>query len=466
MKGQLAPIVIAAAAVLVIAVRLRRQRGRMRLTFGRRAGARVLDRVTGPVGLVAAREVRQRLRGRAFRVATVLLQLGVAAAIVIPVATKGKTQPQNVGVVGGLTQTLRQAIDTAASGVHADVHVATEPTITHAEVALRSGDIDIAILDGDKLEVKRSPSSGDTTQTAQLAHAIAELLGVANAVRAARLTRAQQTQLAAAEPLPIAGLQPARATSAARSTATFGLIVLFILLTQYLSWTLIGVMEEKSSRVVEVLLSTVRPLQLLVGKVIGIGVVVFAQAALAAVFAFLLARTVGSDVLHGAAPLVLLSTVLWLVLGYGFYSWLYAAAGSMAERQDQVQSLAVPLALPLIAAYIISITVLSSGGAPPGYAEVLAYLPPTAPFAMTALVGLRAVTWWQFALSATTTAASIAAVAVLAASIYRRAILRTGRRIRLREIFPRHPPQSRQPDALTQSRTSYGSNSTDIPPTA
>jgi ABC-2 type transport system permease protein len=446
MKGQLVPVVILVAAMLVIALRQRGRRGRVRLAPGRQAGAHVFDRVSGSVGLVATREVRQRLRGRAFRIATLLLLLGVAAAIIIPVVTKGKSRPQDIGVVGGVTQTLRQAIGTAARGVHADVHVTAEQSTPDAEAALRAGNIDIAVVNGHRLLVKRALSTADTTQTAELARAVAQLLGVGKAVRAAGLTAAQQEQLAAAKPLPIVGLQPARTTSAARPTATFGLIILFILLTQYLSWTLIGVMEEKSSRVVEVLLSAMRPLQLLAGKVIGIGAVVFAQAAAAAVFAVVLARAVGSDLLHGAAPLVLLSTVLWLILGYGFYSWLYAAAGSMAERQDQVQSLAVPLALPLVAGYILGLTVLGHGGAPPTYAEVLAYLPPTAPFAMTALVGLDAVTWWQFTLSALLTVASMAAVAALAATVYRRAILRTGRRVRLREILARHPP-SPQPDA-------------------
>jgi ABC-2 type transport system permease protein len=398
---------------------------------------RVLDRPSGPVGLIAAREVRQRLRGRAFRIATLLLLLGVAAAVIVPVATKGKTHPQKVGVVGALTPALRQTIDTAARGVHAEVRLTAEPTIARARAALRSKAIDIAVVDAGRLEVKKALSSDDTTQTAQLARAIAQVLGVGKAVRAAGLTAAQRGQLAAARPLPIAGLEPARTTSATRSTATVGLIVLFVLLTQYLSWTLIGVMEEKSSRVVEVLLSTVRPLHLLAGKVIGIGVVVFTQAAVAAAFALVLARAVGSDLLHGAAPLVLLSTVLWLVLGYGFYSWLYAAAGSMAERQDQVQSLAVPLTLPLVAVYIIGVSVLSAGGTPPVYVQVLAYLPPTAPFAMTALVGLDAVTWWQFLISAVITAVSLIGVAALAATIYRRAILRTGRRVRLGEVLSR-----------------------------
>ncbi|MBO0883736.1 MAG: ABC transporter permease, partial [Mycobacterium sp.] len=205
--------------------------------------------------------------------------------------------------------------------------------------------------------------------------------------------------------------------------------------------------------VVEVLLAAVRPLQLLTGKVVGIGAVVFAQAGIVAAVALLLGQAVGSDLLRGKAPLVLLSTFLWLVLGYAFYSWLYAAAGSMAERQDQVQALALPLSLPMIVGYILGITALSADSAPI-YIHVLAYVPFTAPFAMTALVGLGAVSWWQFLLAVLLTVISTIVVARLAATVYRRAILRTGRRVRLREILTNRPNQQagqRIPDGSSRT---------------
>lgn len=394
-----------------------------------------MTRVLGIAGLVARREIRQRLRGRVFRVATVMLLLGVAAAIVIPVATKGKPHPQQVGVVGALTPALNAAVLAAGASVKTDVRIVPEGDTSSAENALSAGRIDVSIVDGDRLVVKRAVASGDTSQTATFVLALAQVLGVDRAVQAAGLTATQRAQLAGAKPLPVTALEPAPTNTAGRATGVFGLIALMLMLSQYLTWTLIGVMEEKSSRVVEVLLAAVRPLQLLGGKVIGIGVVVFAQAAIVAAVALALARAVGSNLLHGTAPLVLFAALLWLVLGYAFYCWLYAAAGSMAERQDQVQSLALPLALPLIAGYVLSISVLSHGSPPPTWFEVLAYLPPTAPFVMTALVGLDAVSWWQFALSAGITAASTPVMARLAASVYRRAILRTGRRVRLREVM-------------------------------
>jgi len=170
--------------------------------------------------------------------------------------------------------------------------------------------------------------------------------------------------------------------------------------------------------------------------VLGIGLVAFAQASLIVAFAFVVARSVGSDLLTGTAPMVLVSTLVWLVLGYGFYSWVYAAAGSMAQRQDQVQSLSLPLSLPMIFGYIMALTTASSDGASLFF-KVLAYLPPTAPFAMPVLVGLGVVTWWEFLASVAISIIGTVAVARLAAGIYRRAILRTGGRIKLRELLAR-----------------------------
>jgi ABC-2 type transport system permease protein len=150
--------------------------------------------------------------------------------------------------------------------------------------------------------------------------------------------------------------------------------------------------------------------------------------------------------LQGTAPLVLVSLLLWLVLGYAFYCWVYAAAGSMAERQDQVQTLALPLSLPILLGYILAITAASSGQVSVFF-RVLAYLPPTAPFAMPVLVGLHQVAWWQFLLSALISLAGTAVVARLAAEVYRRAVLQSGRRVSLRDITGRRSQPS--PAAVT-----------------
>jgi ABC-2 type transport system permease protein len=219
------------------------------------------------------------------------------------------------------------------------------------------------------------------------------------------------------------------------------------MLTQYNTWTLVGVMEEKASRVIEVLLAAVGPAKLLTGKVLGIGLVVFIQAAVVFGFAFGLAHAVGSDLVHGTAPSVLVSALIWLVLGYAFYSWVYAAAGSMTERQSQVQTLAFPLAIPVIFGYFVATTALASG-APSTLLHVLAYLPPTAPFTVTALTALGAIAWWQFAISAILSMLGTVGVARLAMTVYRRSILRTGAPVRVRDLVPlREPARVGRPPA-------------------
>jgi ABC-2 type transport system permease protein len=392
-----------------------------------------LTRLTGYTGLVAGREVRQRLRGRLFRVGTLLILAVVAAAIVIPALNKGKSHTQQVGVVGALSPPLRAAVVATGTSIGTTVRLVPRADVAAAHADLRSGRVDLVIVDGREIVVSKAISASDTSATAQLARAVSKTLGVDEAFEAAGLSAAQAAQLAGARPLPVTSLQPGAGSAVTHTTSFVGLILVFLMLTQYNTWTLIGVMEEKSSRVVEVLLAAVRPAHLLGGKVLGIGLVAFAQAALVVVFALGLARAVGSDLLNGTAPLVLVCTLAWLVLGYAFYCWVYAAAGSMAERQDQVQSLALPLSLPIIFGYIIALTAAGSGN-PSTLLKVLAYLPPTAPFAMPVLVGLGAVTWWQFAASVVLTVVCTIGVARLATGIYRRAILRTGRRVRLREI--------------------------------
>jgi len=115
---------------------------------------------------------------------------------------------------------------------------------------------------------------------------------------------------------------------------------------------------------------------------------------------------------------------------------LSAAAGATADRQEQAQSLLLPLGLPVIFGYLMATAAISSGSLSVFF-HVLAYLPPTAPFAMPVLVSLGAASWWQFALSAALSVACTVGVARGAMAVYRASILRTGPRVPLRELLTR-----------------------------
>lgn len=428
-------IVIALVVVVVGAVRFGLHRRHQ--SNAPREVRTVPSRLNSDVGLIVTREVRERFRGRLIKITTLFILLVVAAAIVIPTLHNGKAKPQEVGIVGTLSSSLRATVTSSAKSADVTVRFVPESSVQNAKSGLHSGRINAAIVNSRELLVKSPLASTDNSSGTQLVRSIAENLGIAEAFQAAQLSPAQTETLKTARALPIESVEQGKKSTGkdtSETTSLIGIILIFVMLNQYNTWILFGVMEEKSSRVIEVLLSAVRPIQLLTGKVVGIGLVALAQASLVVAFALVLSKSVGSSLLHGSAPLVVVSTLVWLVLAYAFYSWVYAAAGSMVERQDQVQSLILPLSLPMIFGYIMALTGASSGS-PSALLKVLAYLPPTAPFAMPVLVGFRAVTWWEFLGSAIISVICTIGIARVAATVYRRSILRTGSRVRLREVL-------------------------------
>ena len=440
------PVVYAIAAAAIALALLRRFRAR-----GRRPGhppahhpARPLGRLRelgrgpwrrrplGDTGLVAAREIRERLRGRFFKVITLVLLAVVAAAIVIPTLPSSSTTAVRVGVIGDLSVADGHAALAALRHERLQARFTPERDLRTARSALRTHQVTVVIDHGKRLLVDAPVVTGASTAAARAAAAIAAALGAAHAFGAAGLSPTQAAVIAGAKPLPIQSVAP-RQNGSARGASAIGLVFTFILLSQYLAWTLVGVMEEKTSRVVEVLLATVRPVQLLGGKVLGIGLVALLQAGLLVAFALVLARAVGSNILQGTAPLAVAASLVWLVLAYAFYSWVFAAAGSMVERQDQAQSLTLPLSVPIIVGYVVGL--MNAGPTPTSlFMKVLAYLPPTAPFGMPLLVAKGEVSWWEFLVAALLSVASTLVVARFAATFYKRAVLRTGRRLGLREV--------------------------------
>jgi len=442
------PIVIAIGAIFFVIYRLRRQAGgsgaRPRPVRGGllvpppgagQPALRLLP-LPGDTGLVAAREFRVRARGRVFRVGTLLVLLIVSGAIVIPALLGHKPTVERVGVAGALSAPVRAALVADGPGIGVTVTLVPEPSGQAATADLRAGRIDLAVVDGSRVVTDKPTAASDTSQGAQLTRAVSRTVGTAEALQAARLTPAQAAAIAGARPLPLSSLQPGGPGTTQRNTSYVGLLLLFFMLTQYNAWTLTGVLEEKSSRIAEVLLAALPPARLLAGKVLGIGLTAFLQAGLAVAVAVSEVRATHSDVLNGLTPLTVAATLSWLILGYAFYAWVYAAAGSTADRQEQAQSLLIPLGLPVIFGFFVASTAAISGNAS-ALVHVLAYLPPTAPFAMPVLVSLGAAAWWQFALSAAISVVCTAGLARLATAVYSASILRTGSRVSLRELMSR-----------------------------
>jgi ABC-2 type transport system permease protein len=178
-----------------------------------------------------------------------------------------------------------------------------------------------------------------------------------------------------------------------------------------------------------------RPTQLLTGKVIGIGLVALGQVAAALAVFVVLGLAVGSDLVHGASGGVVAVGALWFVLGYAFYCTAFAAAGSLLSRSSDAANVAFPIAIPLIAAYAISFSVLF--GHVSGFYRVLGFLPPTAPVAMPTLYAVGAASAAGIVVSAVITAAATIGMTWVGGLVYQRAIMRTGERVRLKQVLGR-----------------------------
>lgn len=397
------------------------------LDTGLPTGAARASRPLQLTWLVASREIRLRARTRVFVITTVILLIAVALAVALPAILSGKNKADKIGVVGGISATTSGIVTEAGrlAGGHA-VAVA-EPTLAAAEAALRGGKLSAVLVPNTEIVVKQVPLGGVTgtvsslAQLAGLSKLIETVPGAANAVTHGVT-------------LPVRGLETSSASLSSRLTGLFTVIIVWILISVYGSQIALGIGEEKSSRVVEVLLSTVRPVQLLIGKVLGIGLLALVQAAGMLVVFVVAGFASGSSLVHGATLSIVLTGGVFVVLGYAFYCTAFAAAGSLVSRQSDVNSTILPVQLPLILAYALSYTVIYANGANTFY-HVLGFLPPTAPIAMPVLYAAGFVPVWQVVVAAILTAVGTVWMARIAVRIYTNSILRTGPRISFRQAI-------------------------------
>ncbi len=227
-----------------------------------------------------------------------------------------------------------------------------------------------------------------------------------------------------------------------RDLLSMGMTVLiFMMIILYGTWIAMSVVEEKSSRVMEVILNAATPFQLLTGKVLGVGAVALTQygALLATgVLALFLQGAVAGVVLgpddsaglpEGLTIPLLLLFGIYGVLGFLVYATLYAAAGSLVSRQEDVNSAVMPLTLVSTAGYLIA--VYASTGLldiRSGWISVLSQVPLVSPFMMLGRITSDQVTPAEVLLSIVLLVACIVGSLWLAARIYRAGVLLYGQR--------------------------------------
>ena len=216
------------------------------------------------------------------------------------------------------------------------------------------------------------------------------------------------------------------------AVAIFGVIVLFMSIIFGGQVILMGTVEEKNSRVVEVVLGTLRPRHLLAGKVIAIGMVTFAEVALTIGTFLALVAAGGAFELPEASGRAAVITLVWLLLGFALYSTVYGAAGAMVRSHENPANAAGPLNLVVGIGYMIGLISASSGENL--VLRIASLLPPTAPITMPVRMVWGEAAMWEIVLSMALVAVSAYGLIRLAGRAYAGALLRTGK-VRWREAW-------------------------------
>ncbi|HEX8026142.1 MAG TPA: ABC transporter permease [Candidatus Limnocylindrales bacterium] len=416
--------------------------------------------------LVARRELRERVKSRLFAVSTVLLSalaIGVALTpLFISLADRGSTT--KIAVVASDDKLAANVISVMGPALNATTGNASSKPYVFEQAAdngavadeVSSGEYDGAlIVTRDSTQLLHfqfiagdaiGPDKLQNIGTGALALA---LIDWTNRNRSDNPTSnfVMPTVDVQAAVNKSAGNAPLQASefAARRIVGVVFVVLIFITLVIYGMWVAAGVVAEKSSRVMELLISAASPAQLVVGKVIGIGLaglLQYAAIVVPAIATLLLEDRIAAVVLGGGSltgmslsvltPQLLLAYGGFWILGFVLYSLIYAAAGSLVSRPEDLQVLALPLSLVAIVGYLEAVMALSGGIST--FMRVSSFIPFWSPFVMLTRLAIGRADPWEVVAAYVLLLAAIAVVGVLAVRVYSAGVLLYGQRPGFRAI--------------------------------
>jgi ABC-2 type transport system permease protein len=404
---------------------------------------------------IARREYGSLVRGRLFHVSTIVLAGLAIFVALLPILAKvvERDSQTMVGIVAteqelaDRTLSVLDGVLTQAGGGFELVPVADEAAAV-AQVGNRELDAAVIATRQSTGQLGFSFHLGETIGQAQLQNLSVAVFGVAvldysarNPVVGFRLPEVEILRTVGGE----GGSKPFDAAAFASRLivgAVFGFLI-FITIVIYGMWVAQGVVAEKASRVMELLISAASARQLVIGKALGIGAAGATQTLIVLVPAMailLLEDRLASALLGGGigiqlslgslSPGMLLGSAAYYVLGFALYSLIYAAAGSLVSRPEDLQIIALPLSLVAIAGYGMGLLALTGGIT--GFVRIASYVPFWSPFVMVTRLSVGRVELWELGLSLALLIATIAVVAVVAIRIYAAGVLLYGQRPGLR----------------------------------
>lgn len=386
------------------------------------------------IRLVASREIRVRLTSRAYQLTTLAFVLVVVLGAIALNALGAREGTKHVAVT---PQTAAMADALEAAGEAFGVTIKVEPVDSRSagEDRVRSGDFDallistspaVAVVVKDKVDTPLEGVLNALAQQGALNDAVTTLGGDPAQV-AAQVEGAQ---------VDVTSLEPSPPVDGGKVAAGYVAgILIFIALMTCGQMVAQGVVEEKTSRVVELLLSALRPWQLLAGKVLGIGVVGLIQVAAVVGAGALTAIGLGTlDASSVDLGTTALWAIIWFVIGFASYALVLASLGSLVSRQEDVGSVVGPVTAVMIVPYVIGISIAPWDPTNP-LVEWLSYVPFCAPMIMPIRIALGTAEGWQVAVSVVLSLAMIPLLVWFAGRVYSNAVLRSGGRVKLRDAL-------------------------------
>lgn len=425
---------------------------------------------------IARREYLFRVRGRTFLITTALLAVAVAAVTLLPtlLGAFGAGEPSEIAIhveadglsedpVSAIQLVLAAGIDLGGDGGPSDPD---PPTSEPLAVVTRTDDPEGAAADvrGEELDGLLTITRNDdgdlafeyltdaspTDQTRILVTQAATALTIADRLDRAGVSDADRAGIFAAPDFRATAADP----DDARHAEDFGgailltylvVILTFMAILTYGNWVAQSVAEEKSNRVMELLVTAATPRQLLTGKVLGTsaaGLTQYLVMILALVAGFLVNGPISSALgIAGPRPFTLpeleptwvVSFTAFFLLGFVLYATLYAAAGSLVSRVDDVQQAVGPLIYLAMAGYFVSSFAMNIPDA--GWVRLAAFVPFFSPYLMPARMLLTTVEAWEVGLALVLLGLAVAGAIWLAARIYSAGVLMYGQRVGIRTIL-------------------------------
>lgn len=385
------------------------------------------------VALVARRELSTRLRSRAYLISTGIMLVFIAGYVVLMGLIGSGSSHSTVGLTPA-TAALAGPLKTAAAAVDETVDTRTvSPAAGRRQV--RDGSLDALVVGtpaAPRVLVDKQLGSG----LGQAFRVLAQQQALDAQIRRLGGVPTRVDRAVAGASVHVEALEPSDRYQTQRIVlGVIGAVLIYMSLMINGQAVAQGVVEEKSSRVVELLLATVRPWQLMAGKVAGIAVVGLLQMLVLAAAG--LGLGLGSGELNVPGSLVTgaaVWTVVWFLIGFFMYAVMLAAAGALVSRQEDASSVVTPVLMLIIVPAVIGWSVLPSNP-DSRLGHVLSMIPLFSPMLMPMRIALGVAPLTEIVLSVVLSVLLVVVLVALAGRVYGNAVLRTGARVKLSEAL-------------------------------